>query len=156
MRLCYHPHVGTGVMTEKHIKRLMENTDRDQVHLLLDTGHLVYAEENPRAYADKKLLPFIKKYAHRIKHVHLKNVRMNVLDKARERDLSFQEAILEGVFTVPGDEDGALNFDSILKVLAQNGYEGWLVVEAEQDPAKANPLAYAQMARKYLHKALGW
>ena len=146
IRLCYHHHMGTGVMTRADIDRLMEATNPETVHLLLDTGHLAFAGDDPLAAAQD--------YGHRIKHVHLKDIRPQVVSQVREMDLSFQEGIEAGVFTVPGD--GSIDFVPILEALASADYEGWLVVEAEQDPAKANPLEYAMMARAYLRKVLGW
>jgi inosose dehydratase len=146
MRLCYHPHMGTGVMTRADIDRLMSSTDPNLVHLLLDTAHIAFAGDDPLAVAQD--------YGDRIKHVHLKSVRADVVDKVRAENLSFQDAIEAGVFTVPGD--GAIDFVPILQALADHGFEGWLVVEAEQDPAKANPLEYALMAREYLRGILGW
>jgi inosose dehydratase len=116
------------------------------VHLLLDTGHLVCAGADP--------LEVAREHGTRIKHVHLKDVRSDVVEKARQQGLSFQQAIECGVFTVPGD--GAIDFVPILDALADVGFEGWLVVEAEQDPAKACPLTYAKKARAYLSKVLGW
>jgi len=146
MRLCYHHHAGTGVMTRADIDRLMAATNPETVHLLLDTGHLALAGDDP--------LPAAQAYGRRIKHVHLKDVRSNVVSQVREEDLSFQAGIEAGVFTVPGD--GSIEFVPIFEALADADYEGWLVVEAEQDPAKANPLEYAIMARSYLRKVLGW
>jgi inosose dehydratase len=146
MRLCYHHHMGTGVMTRADVDRLMASTSPDLVHLLLDTGHLAFAGDDPLALA--------RAYGDRIKHVHLKSVRPEVVDKVRADNLSFEDGIEAGVFTVPGD--GAIDFVPILQALADHGFEGWLVVEAEQDPAKANPLQYALMARRYLRGVLGW
>jgi inosose dehydratase len=146
MRLCYHHHMGTGVMTRADIDRLMASTDPELVHLLLDTGHLVFAGDDPLSAAQA--------YAGRIKHVHLKDIRPQVVSRVREEGLSFQAGIEAGVFTVPGD--GAIDFVPILDVLGAAGYQGWLVVEAEQDPAKANPLEYALKARAYLREVLGW
>ncbi|MFF9163289.1 myo-inosose-2 dehydratase [Streptomyces longwoodensis] len=148
MRLCYHHHMGTGVQTAEDIDRLMADTDPDHVHLLLDTGHLRFAGDDPLETAER--------HQQRIKHVHLKNVRQPVADKVRSDRLSFQEGIQQGVFTVPGDPDGAIDFQPVLWTLGNAGYEGWLVVEAEQDPSKARPLAYAKMARSYLAEVLGW
>jgi inosose dehydratase len=146
MRLCYHHHMGTGVMTRADVDRLMASTDPNLVHLLLDTGHLAFAGGDPLSLAQA--------YGERIKHVHLKSVRTDIVDKVRAENLSFQDGVEAGVFTVPGD--GAIDFVPILNALADAGFEGWLVVEAEQDPAKANPLQYALMARKYLRGVLGW
>ncbi|MFF8993723.1 myo-inosose-2 dehydratase [Streptomyces sp. NPDC014983] len=148
MRLCYHHHMGTGVQTAEDIDRLTAGTDPDHVHLLLDTGHLRFAGDDPLTTAETHM--------QRIKHVHLKNVRQPVVDKVKSDRLSFQEGILQGVFTVPGDSEGAIDFEPILSTLGESGYQGWLVVEAEQNPATAHPLTYAKTARDYLTKALGW
>ncbi|WTO35364.1 myo-inosose-2 dehydratase [Streptomyces achromogenes] len=148
MRLCYHHHMGTGVQTAEDIDRLMAHTDPDRVHLLFDTGHLQFAGDDPLKTAEK--------HKQRIKHVHLKNVRQSVADKVRSDHLSFQEGILQGVFTVPGDPEGAIDFEPVLSTLGEAGFEGWLVVEAEQNPATAHPLTYAKTARGYLAEVLGW
>lgn len=145
MRLCYHHHMGTGVQTRAEVDRLMSDTDPEVVHLLLDTGHLYWAGDDP--------LDMARAYADRIKHVHLKDIRKDVLESCMERKLSFLEAMLEGAFTVPGDGD--IDFEPILRTLADAGYEGWLVVEAEQDPHNANPLEYAMKARAYLREVTG-
>lgn len=147
MRLCYHHHMGTGVMVQDDIDRLMASTDEDLVFLLLDTGHLYFAGGDPLYCAEK--------YAHRIKHVHMKNIRQPVMEKSLAEGLSFHDSIVDGVFTVPGDPAGCIDMEPILQVLADADYEGWLVVEAEQDPAKANPLEYVKMARRYLHEITG-
>ncbi|MET9914215.1 myo-inosose-2 dehydratase [Streptomyces sp. NPDC006476] len=146
MKLSYHHHMGTGVMNRADIDRLMASTDPHLVHLLLDTGHMAFAGDDP--------LELARAYADRIGHVHLKSVRPEVVSRVREEGLSFQEAIQLGVFTVPGD--GAIDFRPILEVLADAHYQGWLVVEAEQDPNRAVPLEYAKKARAYLADVLGW
>ena len=146
MRLCYHHHMGTGVMTLAEVDRLMASTDPKLVHLLLDTGHLAFAGDDPLAAAQA--------HADRITHVHLKSVRPEIVELAHTEGLSFQAAIEAGVFTVPGD--GSIDFAPIFAALAGGGFEGWLVVEAEQDPAKANPLEYALKARGYLREVLGY
>lgn len=148
MQLCYHPHMGTGVQTAADIDRLMAGTDPEHVHLLLDTGHLWFAGDDPLATAER--------HKRRIKHVHLKNVRASVAEEVRNRRLSFQDAILKGVFTVPGDPAGTIDFEPVLATLGEAGYEGWLVVEAEQNPAAATPLKYAKTAHAYLTEVLGW
>ncbi|WP_392970739.1 myo-inosose-2 dehydratase [Streptomyces sp. LN245] len=146
LKLSYHHHMGTGVMTRADVDRLMASTDPELVHLLLDTGHMAFAGDDP--------LDLARAYADRIGHVHLKSVRPEVVSLVREEGLSFQEAIQRGVFTVPGD--GGIDFRPILEVLAAAHYQGWLVVEAEQDPNKAVPLEYAKKARAYLADILGW
>ncbi len=147
IKMCYHHHMGTGVMTMEHVARLAELTDPNLVSLCLDTGHLHFAGGDN--------LEFIERYSDRIKHVHLKNIRQPVMDRALKENMSFKEAILAGVFTVPGDREGCLDFGRILRALASKGFGGWLVVEAEQDPAKAPPLRYAKMAREYLRETTG-
>ena len=145
MRLCYHHHMGTGVQTRAEVDRLMNDTDPELVHLLFDTGHLYWAGDDP--------LDMARAYAERIKHVHLKDIRQDVLDHCMERKMSFLESMIEGAFTVPGD--GVIDFEPIFRTLADAGYEGWLIVEAEQDPHKANPLEYAKKARAYLGQVTG-
>ena len=147
MRLCYHHHMGTGVMTRADIDRLTAATNPETVHLLLDTGHLLYAGDDP--------LDCARAYARRIGHVHLKNIRRPKMEQALRDQLSFHDAIQSGIFTVPGDPEGCIDFAPILQALADASYKGWLVVEAEQNPAKANPLAYVTMGRKYLREVTG-
>lgn len=139
MRLAYHHHMGTVVETETEIDRLMAVTG-EAVGLLLDTGHLAYAGGDVAGVA--------RRHAGRIVHVHAKDVRPAVLADARRRDRSFLDAVVDGVFTVPGD--GAVDYPPVLRTLREAGYAGWLVVEAEQDPVKAPPLAYARMGYTYL------
>ncbi|ANB57147.1 myo-inosose-2 dehydratase [Anoxybacillus sp. B7M1] len=145
MKIVYHHHMGTGVQTTEEIDRLMEETDPQKVSLLYDTGHLVFSGEDP--------LHVLNKYIHRIHHVHLKDVRMEIVHKVREGKMSFLQAVKAGVFTVPGD--GAIDFQPVFAALAAAGYEGWLVVEAEQDPSVANPLEYALKARQYIRETCG-
>lgn len=147
MQLVYHPHIGTGVENFADIDRLMSGTDPENVKLLLDTGHLYYAGVDPLAVAQK--------YANRIKHVHLKNIRQSVLDESKKTGRSFLDSIRAGIFTVPGDPAGAIEFQPILQELAKANYQGWLMVEAEQDPNKTNPLKDALIARSYLREVTG-
>jgi inosose dehydratase len=147
MRLCYHHHMGTGVMTRKDVDRLASSTDPNLVYILFDTGHIYFAGDDPLSLAQA--------YAHRIKHVHLKNIRKPKMEHALNMKLSFKESIQAGIFTVPGDPEGCLDFAPILQTLADANYEGWLIVEAEQNPAKANPLRYATMGRTYLKDVIG-
>src|ERR1044072_8905141 len=132
--MAYHHHRGTVVQSADDIDQLMTNTG-DAVGLLLDTGHLTYAGGDPAQAAAR--------YVKRIVHVHCKDVRGDVLERCRNRDSSFLNAVLEGVFTVPGAGMG--DYRSVLSPLCRGGYQGWLVVEAEQDPAVAPPLKYAQL-----------
>jgi inosose dehydratase len=144
IRLAYHHHMGTVVENEHEIDRLMATTG-DGVGLLLDTGHLFFAGAEPAAVA--------RRHAHRINHVHCKDVRYDVLNRARATDASFLDSVLGGVFTVPGD--GGIDFTEVLVALAAADYSGWLVVEAEQDPAKAPPLTYARLGFEYLRTVAG-
>lgn len=142
MRLCYHHHLGTGVQYRAEVDRLMASTDPALVNLLFDTGHLYAAGDDP--------LDMARAYAGRIKHVHLKDIRDDILQESKRLGRSFLESMQAGFFTVPGD--GAIDFKPILQTLADHKFEGWLMVEAEQDPAKANPLQYAKKARTYLRE----
>jgi inosose dehydratase len=147
MRLSYHPHVGTGVMIRPDIDRLFEMTDPRYVSMCLDTGHALFAGVDP--------VPLTLDYIGRIKHVHLKSVRPEVMRKAVAGRYSFYQAIREGIFTVPGDPEGGIDFVPIFQAFRDHDYEGWLVVEAEQDPARADPLQYARMARDHIREHLG-
>lgn len=137
LTVAYHHHMGTVVQSEAEIHRLMELTG-PALTLLLDTGHATFAGADPVALA--------RRYRGRISHVHCKDVRTPVMDEARRGDWSFLDSVVAGVFTVPGD--GAVDFPAVLGELP--GYTGWLVVEAEQDPAKANPLVYARLGHDNL------
>ncbi len=145
MTFAYHHHMGTGVESMKETDRLLENTDPDLVGLCYDTGHFYFAGED--------YLAALKKYIGRVKHVHLKDVRAGEREKARAQRLSFLDAVRSGVFTVPGD--GCLDFPAVFEILKAHQYEGWVVVEAEQDPAKANPFEYALKARNYIRETTG-
>ena len=143
MPLAYHHHMGTVIETEEDTIRLLENTD-DSVKLTLDTGHMLFAQGNS--------LEILKNFSDRVIHMHCKDIRKNVLDKSLKEDLSFRGAFLEGAFTVPGD--GCIDYKPLFDVLKEKNYSGWLVVEAEQDPAKANPFEYAKIGYKYLTETL--
>ena len=142
IRLVYHHHMGTVVQTAEEIDRMMDMTDPDKFALLYDTGHL--------AYCGQDYLAVLNKYAKRIAHVHLKDIRPEVVEKVKKEKLSFLQGVREGAFTVPGD--GYIDFAPVFDVLDKSGYEGWMIVEAEQDPAKANPFEYALKARDYIRK----
>lgn len=144
-RLCYHHHMGTVVQTAAETEYLMEHTTPGRVWLCYDTGHFTFAGEDPMAV--------LKKYADRVGHVHLKDMRLPVVKQARDEGWSFLQAVRNGAFTVPGD--GGVQFDEVFRVLAASGYQGWLLVEAEQDPAKADPLEYAMKARTFIHEKTG-
>ncbi len=143
--LTFHHHMGTVVQTAEETECLMEGTDPEYVSLLFDSGHFAYCGEDPVA--------MVTKYVDRIKHVHLKDIRPEVVEKVKAEDMSFLAGVRAGAFTIPGD--GCVDFDSIFKVLEEADYAGYMVVEAEQDPAKANPLEYAIRARKFIAEKTG-
>ncbi|MGA2766020.1 MAG: myo-inosose-2 dehydratase [Spirochaetia bacterium] len=145
MILTYHHHMGTGVQTAAEVDKLMEMTDPLLLSLLYDTGHLAFSGED--------YLAVLERHVGRVRHVHLKDVRLDVLDRVKKERMSFLRAVKEGVFTVPGD--GGLNFEPVFKLLSKKGYQGWYVVEAEQDPAKANPFEYALKARTFIREKAG-
>ena len=140
--MAYHHHMGTVIETEAEVDLLMSHTG-PAVGLLVDTGHMRFAGGDVAAT--------LRKHGSRVNHVHCKDIRMPVLEKVKREDLSFLDAVLDGVFTVPGDGD--LDFAAYARELAAIGYEGWVVVEAEQDPAKANPLEYAKIGHRALTEA---
>lgn len=131
-QLVYHHHMGTVVQTQEEIDRLMQETG-DAVHLLLDTGHATWGGADPAALA--------RKYKKRISHVHCKDVRPAVRQESEAKDWSFLDSVIAGVYTVPGD--GMVDYVAVFKELP--GYSGWVVVEAEQDPKKAEPAKYAKL-----------
>ncbi len=143
MPLGYHHHMGTVIESQQDTERLLDNT-HDSVKLTLDTGHMLFAQGD-----SKKIL---KNYNERLIHVHCKDIRKNVLENSLKNDLSFRAAFLDGAFTVPGD--GCIDYKPLFDILKEKNYSGWLVVEAEQDPKKANPLEYAIKGYEYLIKTL--
>lgn len=145
IKLCFHHHMGTVVQTEEEIDRLMANTDPELFGILFDCGHLAYCGED--------YMSVLNKYADRIRHVHLKDIRPEKVEQVKREHLSFLQGVRLGTFTVPGD--GVIDFKPIFDVLEKTGYEGYVLVEAEQDPAIANPLEYAIKARKYIAEKAG-
>jgi len=141
MPLAYHHHMGTVIETEDETSRLMESTI-DSVKLLIDTGHMLFAQGNS--------IKLVNKFSEKLIHVHCKDIRKDILDKSLKNDSTFRQAFLDGAFTVPGD--GCIDYKPFLKVLKDKNYSGWLVVEAEQDPSKANPFEYAKIGYNYLNK----
>jgi inosose dehydratase len=137
--------MGTVVQTKEEIDRLMAETDPEWVHLLFDSGHLCFAGIDPAQV--------LQKHAARVAHVHLKDIRPAIVARVHNEHLSFLQAVRAGAFTVPGD--GSIDFAPLFAILEQAAYEGWFVVEAEQDPALANPLEYALKARDYIGEKTG-
>lgn len=144
-KLCFHHHMATVVQTLAETRRLLDNTNPNAVFLCFDTGHFTFADEDAVEAA--------RLFAPRIGHVHLKDIRPDKMKQAKAEGFRFRKAVLEGCFTVPGD--GCVDFPGVFRELDKAGYEGWLLVEAEQDPAKANPLEYAKMAREYIKNTTG-
>ncbi len=141
VRLVYHHHMGTVVQSEADIDALMAATG-PSVRLLFDTGHATWGGSDPAALAAR--------YRDRIGHFHAKDVRRDVMAQAAAQDWSFLRAVVEGVYTVPGD--GLVDYATVFRALP--GYDGWVVIEAEQDPARANPLQYARMGYTNLKRFL--
>ena len=143
--LAYHHPMGTVVQSAEETRRLMEGTDPEYVSLLFDSGHFAYCGEDP--------LEMVTTWIDRIKHVHLKDIRPEVVAEVKAEDKSFLQGVRMGAFTISGD--GCIDFDPIFKVLEEHDYEGYMLVEAEQDPAKANPLEYAIRARRFIAEKTG-
>jgi inosose dehydratase len=143
MKIVYHHHMGTVIQTEADLERLLAAVP--EISLLLDPGHLAFAGIDPVAVASR--------HAARIAHVHLKSVRPAVAERSRRGGWSFYRAVAGGVFTVPGD--GCVDFPSIFRSLAAVNYSGWLVAEAEEDPAKVPALPKARLAREYIRLHAG-
>jgi len=141
VRLAYHHHMGTVVESAADIETLMSATGTE-VGLLLDTGHAAFAGADPVELAQR--------YAARIVHVHTKDLRTRVCERARRGDWSFLRAVVEGVFTVPGD--GSIDFRGVFGALP--GYSGWVILEAEQDPKTAEPFTYASLGYRNLRGLL--
>jgi len=141
--LGYHYHLKMVVEKAEEIDVFCEATSKE-VGLLLDTGHAYAAGAD---YAE-----ILRKFGSRVVHIHLKDVRREVLERARENDWSFNSAVREGMFTVPGDGD--IDFSAIGEFIRTSGYRGWVVVEAEQDPAKAPPKLYAEKAYHFIRKLI--
>ncbi|MDQ0455491.1 myo-inosose-2 dehydratase [Rhizobium paknamense] len=147
--LVYHHHMGTIVESEEEIDAFMAHTG-PHTKLLLDTGHCFFGGGHPERVAQK--------YMDRVGHIHCKNVRPLIAKQVRDEKLSFLEGVRRGVFTVPGDSEGGVNFPPVLKIAAEHGYEGWLVIEAEQDPNVRKPYDYQSLglaSLKAMAKAAG-
>jgi len=139
--LVYHHHMGTVVQSEDEIDLLMQHTG-PYTKLLLDTGHCLFGGGDPERVA--------KKHMGRVGHIHAKNVRPAIATEVRDQSLSFLEGVRRGVFTVPGDAEGGVDFTPVLKVAADKAYQGWLVIEAEQDPEVRNPYQYQSLGLRSL------
>lgn len=145
MILTFHHHMGTVVQTEEEIDRFMDSVDPEYVFLLFDSGHCTFAGIDP--------VKVLSKYIDRTRHIHVKDVRKAMAEKSKAERWSFLKGVRNGVFTVPGDGD--VDFEPLFDIVEKSGYEGYILVEAEQDPAKANPLEYAIKAREYIAEKTG-
>jgi inosose dehydratase len=141
MVLAYHHHMGSMIEDEADIDALMEGSG-PEVTLLYDTGHL--------RFGGADVLGTLRKWGHRVRHVHYKDVREAVTQEVRAENRSFLDAVIAGAFTVPGDPEGSIDFRSVTQELAKMGYSGWIVVEAEQDPAKAPPFDYSKTGFEHI------
>ena len=141
--LAYHHHMGTVVETPAEIDAFMAATG-PATKLLFDAGHAYFGAGG----GDPALI--LAKYADRVAHFHAKNVRPDVMKTVRDNGLSFMDGVRAGVFTVPGDQEGSIGFSPLLQILNEQNYDGWIVIEAEQDPAVHNPLKYQTMGLKSL------
>jgi inosose dehydratase len=135
MVLAYHHHMGSMIEDREDIDALMEGSG-PEVTLLYDTGHL--------AFGGADVLDTLRTWGHRVRHVHYKDVRRDVTQAIRAGNRSFLDAVIAGAFTVPGDPEGSIDFTAVTEELAKMNYSGWIVVEAEQDPAKAPPYDYSK------------
>lgn len=144
--LSYHHHMGAMVQDAEDIDWLMEGSS-DDLTLLYDTGHLHFAGADPVAVLDK--------WGHRVHHVHFKDVRQPVLDWVNAEDKSFLDGVAAGVYSVPGDSEGCIDFQAITDKLKTMDYKGWIVVEAEQDPAKAPPFEYSKLGFDHITQICG-
>lgn len=131
--LVYHHHMGTIVESPDEIDALMAATG-PHTHLLFDAGHCAFGGGDP--------VQVLTRHVGRVRHFHAKNIRPAVTARVRKDGLSFLHGVLAGAFTVPGDQEGGVDFGPLLKILAGAGYDGWIVIEAEQDPKLRNPLLY--------------
>ena len=147
LKLSFHHHMGTCIQTLEETLKLLEMTEEKYVGLNYDCGHFYFSGEDP--------VEALKKCLSRVTHVHLKDIRPKVLHRVKEERMSFLAGVKAGVFTVPGDPEGCIEFEPIFTLLKESGYTGWWVVEAEQDPYKANPYEYALIARQFIRKNTG-
>lgn len=146
MKVAYHHHMGTGIQQLSQFNKLMDMTDPKLVYALLDTGHLTYAGEDA--------VEGFKKHIDRCAHIHLKDVRRSTWEELASKRYSYVGSVIAGIFTTPGDGD-MVDWDGVFDVIKNSNFEGWIVVEAEQDPAIFDPLEYAQRSRAFIKEKLG-
>lgn len=143
IRLAYHHHMGTVVESPEDIDAFMAATG-PATHLLFDAGHCYFGGGDPAAV--------LAAHVGRVAHFHAKNVRAPILRRTRAEGLSFLDAVFAGAFTVPGDQEGAIDFAPLLRILKDARYDGWIVIEAEQDPVARNPLLYQTLGLATLRR----
>lgn len=141
VKMGYHHHMGTIIESPEDIDRFMAMAG-PYTRLLFDTGHAYFGGGDP--------VSIIRKYIDRITHIHCKNIRPPIMREVREKGHSFLEGVRRGAFTVPGDPEGCIDFEPVLKVAADNGYSGWIVIEAEQDSLVYEPVKYQGMGLRTL------
>lgn len=146
MQIGYHYHMGTGVQSQAEFTKLMDKCDPELVGVLFDTGHATFAGEDA--------VEVLRTWIDRVVHIHFKDVRSDVLQRVKDEKLSFLQAVKDGIYTVPGDGD-MVDWDPIFEIISASDYKGWIVIEAEQDPAKADPLEYAIKARSFIAEKTG-
>ena len=144
--LVYHHHMGTVVETPEEIDAFMAATG-PATRLLFDAGHAYFGSNG----ADPAGM--LRKYVDRVSHFHAKNVRPAMMQRVRSEGLSFMDGVRAGVFTVPGDDEGGIAFSPLLQILKDAGYDGWIVIEAEQDPDVRNPYTYQSLGLATLKTA---
>ena len=144
MPMAYHHHMGTIIESEDDVSWLMEGSG-PEVGLCFDTGHLLFGGGDGMATLNR--------WGDRVRHVHFKDIRPNVVQDVRENNRSFLDAVIAGAFTVPGD--GCIDFQAVANALRAMDYSGWIVVEAEQDPAKAPPYEYSKMGYDHIVDVCG-
>ncbi|KZM52031.1 myo-inosose-2 dehydratase [Labrenzia sp. OB1] len=146
--LVYHHHMGTVVETPAEIDAFMAATG-PATKLLFDAGHCYFGSNGGDP------APVLEKHAGRVRHFHAKNVRPSVMKEIRDTGKSFMDGVRAGVFTVPGDEDGGVDFEPLLQILRDTDYQGWIVIEAEQDPEVRNPFQYQSLGLETLKQIAG-
>ncbi|AUH64429.1 myo-inosose-2 dehydratase [Paracoccus zhejiangensis] len=146
VKMGYHHHMGTIIESGEDIDRFMAMAG-PATRLLLDTGHAQFGGADPVALA--------RNYMDRVTHIHCKNIRPAMMAEVRAQNLSFLEGVRRGAFTVPGDPEGCIDFEPVLKLAADAGYKGWVVIEAEQDSAIRNPLQYQGLGLRTLKEIAG-
>jgi len=144
VQLAVHPHAGTAVESAEAVGRLLQGTDRVRVGYCLDTAHALYGGLDP--------LQAVRAWGDRIRYVHVKDVRRDVLEKVRAERAPFVEAIKRDVFGEPGT--GCIDFAAVVAALREHGYSGWLVVEGDQDPSRHPPREVARRANEYLREII--